>query len=279
MAVKAARAISIRFDEDMSEALDFVSLRKGSSIADVVRAAMDDYLRENYDGEPAGTLAHDDPGLFDLLPEERKAAVLSYIKQAYMPANEYAETTSYGMKHGKTERAVGYLKNGEFKGAMLAAGYLPKYKLAQNWVFKVADRAPTPEGIYLFVEKKARTASGSVRMFSGDFVYDGRTKGIKTVTDFIIYAARESGCSECTSAFKRIAKEYGDAHPEEKAEFVSFVNDNMLTEILGEHIPDEWRPLVKKGYPRSYAARRKADEAWESIPRMQNYYDFLQDSM
>ena len=49
---------------------------------------------------------------------------------------KYSTRTSYGIKHD-FEREGFYLTNGQFKGAMLAAGYDPEKANELNWTFKI----------------------------------------------------------------------------------------------------------------------------------------------
>jgi hypothetical protein len=77
----------------------------------------------------------DSPTEFDALPPEKQAALLVWIAQAMKPAAVFGRHTSYSMKHA-AEEVLGYVSNGEFKGAMLAAGYEPKDLDELNWTFK-----------------------------------------------------------------------------------------------------------------------------------------------
>lgn len=48
--------------------------------------------------------------------------------------------TSYGLKH-IYEKTGGYVTNGEFKGAMLAAGFKVREIRALNWCFNVSEKS------------------------------------------------------------------------------------------------------------------------------------------
>lgn len=82
----------------------------------------------------------DPPEEFDALPPAKKSALLAWIDGAMIPAKTYGKHTSYTLKHCFGDDGF-YVTNGEFKGAMLAAGYEPKDRKAQNWTFKVRPRA------------------------------------------------------------------------------------------------------------------------------------------
>jgi hypothetical protein len=80
--------------------------------------------------------------------EALKNAVQAWIALVFQPANTvYQHTSSYGMKH-RFEGSAGnshahlYMTNGEFKGAMLAAGYEPVDREALNWMFRLKPRSP-----------------------------------------------------------------------------------------------------------------------------------------
>lgn len=81
------------------------------------------------------------PEEYGALTKLEKAAIQEWIKLAIQPANQYTDRSSYGIKHD-FERVGFYISNGEFKGAMLAAGYTPKDEKALNWVFKVKATCP-----------------------------------------------------------------------------------------------------------------------------------------
>jgi len=48
--------------------------------------------------------------------------------------------SSYGLKHIFSSNAF-YVTNGEFKGAMLVAGFTPDDKTRTNWCFNVSERS------------------------------------------------------------------------------------------------------------------------------------------
>lgn len=81
----------------------------------------------------------DSPAEFYALPRPRRAALLAWIARAMKPAASFGRHTSYAIKHC-AEEDLGYVSNGEFKGAMLAAGYEPKDRDDRNWTFKVRPR-------------------------------------------------------------------------------------------------------------------------------------------
>jgi len=79
----------------------------------------------------------DDHSEYDSLSAEAKQAVQYWISKAIHSANRIASSSSYGLKHDYERESKHYLSNGEFKGAMLAAGYTPVNKDEKNWLFKI----------------------------------------------------------------------------------------------------------------------------------------------
>ena len=75
---------------------------------------------------------------------DKQEKVIQWIKSALVSAKGYFIWTSYGLKHhcsGYLRRTFGnnydhYLSNGQFKGAMLAAGFYPRDPNELNWEYK-----------------------------------------------------------------------------------------------------------------------------------------------
>lgn len=84
-----------------------------------------------------------DPRLFDEMEEDKKQILLDWVKEHFQPTkNTYHYKSSYGLKHIFEATEVGfYICNGEFKGAMRAAGFEPEYEHAMNWDFKISRRS------------------------------------------------------------------------------------------------------------------------------------------
>lgn len=81
------------------------------------------------------------------------AIFLEWIDRNLRPIVTFnARHTSYGLKHLVTFESDkdSYFTNGEFKGAMLQAGYKVRNKKTQNWVFNVSEQSP------VFKAKKAQ---------------------------------------------------------------------------------------------------------------------------
>jgi uncharacterized protein YozE (UPF0346 family) len=78
------------------------------------------------------------PERYDELSSEHRTYLQDWIKANIRAAREECPTTSYGMKHYFERSDNGfYITNGQFKGAMLEAGYKPIDPHEQNWTFKV----------------------------------------------------------------------------------------------------------------------------------------------
>lgn len=84
-----------------------------------------------------------DPRAFDLLPEERKEILLTWIGENIIPRQAFnLDHSSYGLKHLIQYTQGEYFTNGEFKGAMLHKGYKPKDPGALNWQFAISEKSP-----------------------------------------------------------------------------------------------------------------------------------------
>lgn len=86
----------------------------------------------------------DYPELFDALPQERQELLLDWIYNNLTPSKSFNTAhTSYGMKtyvcDEKGNRVFTF--NGEFKGAMLKAGFKVQDPDALNWVFNVSEKS------------------------------------------------------------------------------------------------------------------------------------------
>jgi hypothetical protein len=83
----------------------------------------------------------DSPKEFDLLPPLKRELLLRWIDLVLYPAvTIWRDTTSYGLKHAAEDDLGFYISNGQFKGAMLAAGHKPADTWEQNWMFRVRPR-------------------------------------------------------------------------------------------------------------------------------------------
>ena len=90
-------------------------------------------------------LTNDDYSQFENLSVEQQNEVLEWIKQNLVPIKSFnPKHDSYELKRlvrfsdGKRP----YLTNGQFKGAMLRAGYRVQDMNAQNWKFNISERSP-----------------------------------------------------------------------------------------------------------------------------------------
>jgi len=99
--------------------------------------------------------AGDEPERFYELSEDDKKVLLKWIAEKITPQKRYyTKYTSYGLKHIFSGDIGGfYVSNGEFKGAMLWSGYIPKDRDALNWIFKMSDKS---ECFKRYTNRKAR---------------------------------------------------------------------------------------------------------------------------
>lgn len=75
------------------------------------------------------------PSSYQRLSDDAKAALREWIGRELVPSNEMGEHCSYGLKHIFERLGGVYVTNGEWKGAMLVAGYEPLDRTELNWQF------------------------------------------------------------------------------------------------------------------------------------------------
>lgn len=87
-----------------------------------------------------------DPASFNTLSIEKQEHLLNWIATRIVPIKSFnLLNSSYGLKHiyeGEFHNEDRYLTNGEFKGAMLKAGYNVKNQDDKNWNFNISKRSP-----------------------------------------------------------------------------------------------------------------------------------------
>ena len=83
-----------------------------------------------------------DPRAFDELSKEEQAILLSWIKRNFIMIETFnVKHSSYDLKHVFENEGV-YITNGQFKGAMLKAGFSVKDMKADNWNFNISQKSP-----------------------------------------------------------------------------------------------------------------------------------------
>lgn len=86
----------------------------------------------------------DKPTEFDAMTKEQQEEIVSLIRLGMIAVDRFnTRHTSYGLKHyfeKYLER--GYITNGQFKGAMLKAGFKAKDQEQQNWAFNISEKSP-----------------------------------------------------------------------------------------------------------------------------------------
>src|ERR1035438_9641359 len=79
-----------------------------------------------------------DPAGFQNIKHEEQATLVDWIRAVLVPAKTVFRRNSYGMKRDFAREPDGfYIKNGAFKGAMLAVGFHPVDEHELNWRFRV----------------------------------------------------------------------------------------------------------------------------------------------
>lgn len=87
---------------------------------------------------------HDYPENFDKLSSDQQEKLIQWIKENIQPRKTFnTRHTSYGLKHlvKFSDEPHPYFDNGEFKGAMLNAGFEVMDKSELNWVFNVSQKS------------------------------------------------------------------------------------------------------------------------------------------
>ena len=75
---------------------------------------------------------------FRRLEPQQQEALVDWIRAVLVPAKTIFHRNSYGMKHDFEREPDGFhIRNGAFKGAMLAAGFRPVDELELNWRSRV----------------------------------------------------------------------------------------------------------------------------------------------
>src|SRR6266702_740786 len=77
------------------------------------------------------------PGEYDELSELEKKTLHYWIEHAIQPAKQVSRHNSYDLKHYFERQTEIYTTNGQFKGAMLVAGYLPENIKELNWHYRI----------------------------------------------------------------------------------------------------------------------------------------------
>jgi transcriptional regulator with XRE-family HTH domain len=85
------------------------------------------------------------------LDPQTQSKLLDWIAAVIAPATRVYPLTSYAIKHDAEEAIGVYIRNDEFKGAMLACGYEPTRDTDVNWRFRIKPRllraAPGQRGL------------------------------------------------------------------------------------------------------------------------------------
>lgn len=83
-----------------------------------------------------------DPRGFESLTEAEQEQLLAWINKNFIYTNTFnTKRSSYYIKH-LFEKENFYVTNGQFKGAMLKAGFKVKNPDSDNWYFNISMRSP-----------------------------------------------------------------------------------------------------------------------------------------
>lgn len=83
-----------------------------------------------------------DPKSFEALTESEQQTLLDWIESNFIRTQTFnTKRSSYYIKH-LFEKGGFYVTNGQFKGAMLKAGFKVKNPNSDNWYFNISMRSP-----------------------------------------------------------------------------------------------------------------------------------------
>lgn len=86
------------------------------------------------------------PETYEVLSQETKDLLQAWISWAFWHSKTiWQDRTSYGLKHDLEFCTGVYVTNGQFKGAMLAAGYEPVDRETLNWKYRARFTRPAKE--------------------------------------------------------------------------------------------------------------------------------------
>jgi hypothetical protein len=123
--------------DEMSNKTTTQSRRKRLATVPRGLASLPQVHREDVDDELEPGWANDVRSLNDLSVEQR-ALLVSWIREAFVPAYHMFHRTSDSLRHYPDRERPGFsVTNGMFKGAMLAAGFRPVDAREVNWRFRV----------------------------------------------------------------------------------------------------------------------------------------------
>lgn len=88
------------------------------------------------------------PLAFLTLPASETRILSKWIKLNILPIKSpNLKHTSYSLKHLFEHSECGfYITNGQFKGAMMARGFIPVNKRELNWRFRISEKSPGLKG-------------------------------------------------------------------------------------------------------------------------------------
>lgn len=97
--------------------------------------------RKDYDAQD-NFMTYDHPQAFLDLPKAQQKQLVDWCCRWEKVKSTHRNNTSYGLKHGFEGSQGGfYITNGQFKGAMLIAGFTPSNTSKLNWHFNISKRS------------------------------------------------------------------------------------------------------------------------------------------
>lgn len=96
---------------------------------------------------------YNNPKEYNDLTERQQTILKIWIAECLNPfqtKSHLPHWSSYSLKHRFEYSNYGfYVTNGQFKGAMLAAGFNPKEENTLNWTFRLGKKAADENDVYI----------------------------------------------------------------------------------------------------------------------------------
>jgi hypothetical protein len=173
------------------------------------------------------------PAAYDELNQAEKDALVYWIEHAICSATRYSNRTSYGIKHD-FEREAFYLTNGQFKGAMLAAGYQPEDAQELNWTFKIkpykGNQHSGDDAGWFRIGQDDPTRQEFARLLT--LVREAEAEGVEKVAFLVLVKHRQE---RDTHLYSLLAADQEQA------------KQQAITQFEQEYTPDElteWKAIV-----------------------------------
>lgn len=148
------------------------------------------------------------PNCYKNMGLQEKQKLDEWIKSKFEPSKRiYRNRSSYGLKHDFNRDTGIYVTNGEFKGAMLAAGFATENEKELNWHFKIKEKVP--DSFYGWCVKRYKHRDSLLGDLARDMKNDSKFPKISTdKKDIEAYLISRHGCYGALKAFEKAWRYY-----------------------------------------------------------------------